>query len=125
MKKSSHKKPTAIDLFSGCGGLTLGLKQAGFKVLGAVEIDSLAAETYLANHPEVTLWEKDIRKVKGADILRRLKIKKVNWIYLLDALLAKVFHLCEPTTERRRYVMTETILSLNIFVSLDHCVRKR
>jgi len=75
-KLSTAKKLTAIDLFSGCGGLTLGLKQAGFNVIGAVEIDSLAAETYLANHPEVTLWEKDIRNVKGADILRKLKIKK-------------------------------------------------
>jgi len=40
------KKLTAIDVFSGCGGLTLGLKLADFKVLAAVELDKLAVDTY-------------------------------------------------------------------------------
>ena len=44
---------TALDLFSGCGGLSQGLKDAGFKVLGAIEIDSKASETFNLNHPEV------------------------------------------------------------------------
>ena len=70
------KKPSAIDLFSGCGGLTLGLKQAGFKVVGAVEIDSLAVETYKKNHLEVKIWQEDIRKVKGTEMLRILGLKK-------------------------------------------------
>lgn len=43
MKKK--KKPKAIDLFCGCGGLTLGLKQVGFEVIGAVDNDHLAVET--------------------------------------------------------------------------------
>lgn len=56
-------KPTAIDLFAGCGGLTCGLKQAGFDVVGAVELNELAAESYRLNHKEVDLLEGDIRNV--------------------------------------------------------------
>lgn len=70
------KKPTAIDLFSGCGGLTLGLRRAGFRVIGAVEIDPLAAETYRANHPSVLLWESDISKLSAATVLRKLSLRR-------------------------------------------------
>lgn len=75
MGKQSRVTLKAIDLFSGCGGLTLGLKQAGFDVVGAVEIESLAAETYRTNHPEVELWEKDIRDISAREILSRLNMK--------------------------------------------------
>jgi DNA (cytosine-5)-methyltransferase 1 len=70
------KQPKAIDLFSGCGGLTLGLTQAGFRVVGAIENDSLAVETYKANHKHVVVWEKDIRRISAAEVMRRLKIKR-------------------------------------------------
>ena len=69
-------KPKAIDLFSGCGGLTLGLKHAGFDVVGAVENDMLAVKTYGVNHPEVHLWHQDIRKLTAPKILRTLGLKR-------------------------------------------------
>lgn len=50
----------AVDLFSGCGGLTEGLKQAGWKVCAAIEYEKKSAETYRLNHPEVCLIQKDI-----------------------------------------------------------------
>lgn len=65
---------TAVDLFSGCGGLSLGLKRAGFSVKAAVEIDPAAVHTYLKNHPDTTLIHSDIRKVKAKDLKRAAKL---------------------------------------------------
>ncbi|NQU04704.1 MAG: DNA cytosine methyltransferase [Calditrichaeota bacterium] len=52
-----------IDLFSGCGGLSEGLKQAGFNVIAAVDIDRYASKAYSLNHPETRLFVEDIRKL--------------------------------------------------------------
>ena len=60
----------AIDLFSGCGGLSLGLKQAGFSVTAAVEVDRKAQETYRLNHPSVRLYAKDIRELDPLALLK-------------------------------------------------------
>ena len=79
-KHQSKEVFTAIDLFSGAGGLTLGLKRAGFKVVAAVEVDGEIAKTYQKNHPEVSLIIKDIRKVNGKAILKLTKLKKIDLI---------------------------------------------
>jgi DNA (cytosine-5)-methyltransferase 1 len=69
------KKYTAVDLFSGCGGLTLGLTQAGFKVLAAIESDALAVETYKANHPKVKVSHGDIRAVQAKPFRESLNLE--------------------------------------------------
>lgn len=38
-----------LDLFAGCGGLSLGFQSAGFKIVGAMEIDPVAAESHAQN----------------------------------------------------------------------------
>ncbi len=45
-------RPTIIDLFAGCGGMTSGFKDAGFNPIAAVEFDRSAASTYAANFGE-------------------------------------------------------------------------
>ena len=74
----SKKRFTAIDLFAGCGGLTRGLRDAGFHVAGAVEIDAAAARTYKHNHRKTNLLEKDLREVQVAELLAAVPDGKVD-----------------------------------------------
>ena len=51
--------PRVLDLFAGCGGISLGFKAAGYRIAAAVEIDDQAAATHALNfhtngHPERT-----------------------------------------------------------------------
>ncbi|MEJ5946565.1 DNA cytosine methyltransferase [Pseudokineococcus basanitobsidens] len=66
---------TAVDLFAGAGGLTLGLQQAGFTVLGAIEVDPLACATYADNHDGVRLWQDDVRHVDGEQLMRGIGLR--------------------------------------------------
>ncbi|MCY1272887.1 putative BsuMI modification methylase subunit YdiO [compost metagenome] len=66
---------TAIDLFSGCGGLSVGLKLAGFRVVAAVEVARKAQETYRLNHPDVKLFSEDIRKIDPLGLIDAVGVK--------------------------------------------------
>lgn len=45
----SGAAPRVLDLFSGCGGLSLGFQTAGFQIIGAVDLDSTAALSHAVN----------------------------------------------------------------------------
>jgi len=52
-KDAEIKKPTIVDLFCGAGGMSLGFKQSGFKIVFANDIEDACIDTYKFNHPEV------------------------------------------------------------------------
>lgn len=58
---TADRSPTAVSLFSGCGGFCEGVTLAGFKIVAAVEKDPSAAATYRRNNPDVPLFEGDIK----------------------------------------------------------------
>ena len=60
--KENTKSPVICDLFAGCGGLTLGFMQAGFRVGWANEIDPSAAATYAASHPATKVHIESVEK---------------------------------------------------------------
>ena len=61
------KQYTVNDFFCGCGGLGLGLKNVGFKIVGAWDFDKFAIQTYQANvgHHAV---QADIQKMHIEDV---------------------------------------------------------
>jgi len=82
LKKNALK---AISLFTGAGGLDLGLDAAGFRPSVCVEVDSLCRETLSANHPN---WPQadpsDIHKISTDDLFSQAGLKSVGSLDLLS-----------------------------------------
>jgi len=53
----------SIDLFSGAGGLALGLERAGFEAVALFERDSSACATLRHNRPDWNIFERDVCEV--------------------------------------------------------------
>lgn len=70
------KVQKAFDCFAGCGGMTLGFKNAGYKVVGAIEVDSDAADVYKLNHSTTKVWVSDIRNLTVREVMKKLRLRK-------------------------------------------------
>jgi len=67
---------TMLDLFAGAGGLSEGLREAGFRSLYANELVSTYAETFVENHPDTEVDSRDIRAVDAGRVRKALGLKK-------------------------------------------------
>ena len=73
-------RPRVLDLFSGCGGLSLGFRAAGFDIAAAIENDPTAAASYGANfHADDPLHavDRDINSITPGQLVRTLKLGRV------------------------------------------------
>jgi len=69
------KRPIAIDLFSGCGGMSLGLEAAGFDIAASVEFDAVHTLVHHFNFPYGTSICRDISSLKSSELLQAVKDK--------------------------------------------------
>lgn len=77
-KKKLEGKFTAVELFAGAGGLSIGLEKAGINVVIANEIMPDFARTLAANHPHTKVINDDIHKINFKEELSRLGLDSVD-----------------------------------------------
>lgn len=77
--ESRSHRPRVLDLFAGCGGMTLGFVRAGCESVGGVEIDPDATATYGHNFHRLPDGSVDQRHTRPTDI------EKVNAPSLLES----------------------------------------
>ena len=70
------KRPIAIDLFSGAGGMSLGFEQAGFDVVAAVELDPIHAAAHEYNFPDCRVLCGDATKVESDALLELAGVRR-------------------------------------------------
>ena len=67
-----------IDLFSGCGGLSLGFELAGYNTLLGLDNDKAAIETFVKNHKNSVGITKDITEISGEEIRELVGNKNID-----------------------------------------------
>lgn len=70
-----NNRPTCISLFSGCGGLDIGLEAAGFRVAVATDIDATCAESYGLNRPDTPYIVSPIGQTSTAELLEAANLR--------------------------------------------------
>lgn len=58
-----------VDLFSGCGGFSLGAHRAGFSVASAYDIDATLTSSFAFNFPSTKLLLADVSSISGTEVI--------------------------------------------------------
>ena len=80
-KNVSARAPSFIDLFSGCGGFTLGMSRAGFSCAAAIDWDPIAVQTLRDNLPQVpNIICADLTTFPPANLAQQIGVETVDVI---------------------------------------------
>jgi DNA (cytosine-5)-methyltransferase 1 len=72
---NGQQLPRAIDLFCGCGGMSVGIRAAGFRILAGVDIEPIYLQTYAHNFPDAEALRLDLSQLSPEAFMERVGIK--------------------------------------------------
>ncbi len=70
-----QSKPTAVDMFCGCGGISAGLRDAGFRILAGADIEPNSICTFQHNFPEAQAITDDLSILPPSALMNRLGLR--------------------------------------------------
>ena len=122
----SWEEPRVVDLFAGCGGISLSAQLAGCDIVGAVEFDPLAARSHAINfHPrdseELIEWHSKPRDISGVDpqeYIRQIRPTSENPLREVDILVGGPP--CQAFARVGRAKLREVIEHPEAFLHQDH-----
>src|ERR1700722_10299392 len=85
------------DFFSGCGGTSQGMREAGLTVKLGIDFDRDSAKTYRRNFPNARFIERDIRQLKVKDIAAYVSRSERRRPIVFGACAP-----CQPFSKQRR-----------------------
>ena len=109
---------TMIDLFSGAGGLSEGLSEAGFHSLFASEIVPVYAQTYQKNHPNTAVHTADIRSLDAEAVRNSLGIERGELDLIAGGPPCQGFSINAPirsVLDERNHLFKEYLRFVNAF----------
>ena len=110
-------KPKAIDLFCGCGGISVGLQRAGFEVIAGIDIEKKYLASFIHNFPKAKALNTDITTVSPNEFMRTVCIAPGELDLLVGGPPCQGFSKNVP--RKNRYLEDPKNLLVKSF--LDYC----
>lgn len=107
-RRFRHDNPTALDLFSGFGGLTQGIERAGFTTIMAANHKRYKVQIHEANHPHAEHWIADLVDPDSSDYH---DVRDLPAADLLVAGVSCVNH--SPANTQKAYAQGLTLFDLD------------
>jgi DNA (cytosine-5)-methyltransferase 1 len=114
---SPKSKLTAIDLFCGCGGISVGLEKAGFDVVAGIDIEKKYIASFHQNFPNAKALTTDITTVPPDDFMKEVGIQAGELDLLVGGPPCQGFSKNVP--RRNRFLEDPKNLLVKSF--LDYC----